>query len=366
MGGAERSLSIILQHLNRKIWTPYLVCSSDDLAELVESINVDVYRLLFPRLRGNLNLVECYQSYRKLEGVIKQLKPRFIVSNTVRAALYGIVASWFTKIPHIWYMRDFWISETEPKYIWFDSFVKKMICKSSILVVTNSRATAEHLPATTNIRVVHNSINVRSFDQHLSGDEARNRYNITRNEFVIGIIGRLRPWKGQDRFIRIASRIVKQHPETKFLIVGGDIFGVKDQYQEYLKNLVLELNLSDRVFFTGHLEDVRPAFAAMDVFVHPGDPEPFGLVNIEAMAMEKPVVAFAHGALPEIVENGKTGLLVTPYDDEELAEAVISLLKNPTLREKMGSNGRVRVQKYFNVQRMVSEIEEVFIQTIGE
>jgi colanic acid/amylovoran biosynthesis glycosyltransferase len=84
------------------------------------------------------------------------------------------------------------------------------------------------------------------------------------------------------------------------------------------------------------------------------------------MAMEKPVVAFAHGALPEIVEDGKTGLLVTPFDENALAEAVIYLLDNPTKRDEMGSNGRTRVLKYFNVQRMVSEIEEVFIQTIGE
>ncbi|NJN43944.1 MAG: glycosyltransferase family 4 protein, partial [Anaerolineae bacterium] len=69
------------------------------------------------------------------------------------------------------------------------------------------------------------------------------------------------------------------------MIVGGDIFDIQDEYEKRLKQLSAEEGLTEQVIFTGHLEDVRPAIAAMDVFVHPGDPEPFGLVNIEAMLM---------------------------------------------------------------------------------
>ena len=98
----------------------------------------------------------------------------------------------------------------------------------------------------------------------------------------------------------------------------------------------------------------------MDVFVHAGAPEPFGLVNIEAMASALPVVAFAHGALPEIVADGRTGLLVPPGDERALAEAVLRLLRNPEERRAMGESARARAVSAFSPERMASEIEAVW------
>ncbi len=95
----------------------------------------------------------------------------------------------------------------------------------------------------------------------------------------------------------------------------------------------------------------------MDIFVHPGQPEPFGLVNIEAMAMARPVVAFAHGALPEIVVHGQTGLLVPPGDVIALANAVRTLLADPEQRRAMGCAGRERVETHFTIQRVAHEVE---------
>ena len=94
------------------------------------------------------------------------------------------------------------------------------------------------------------------------------------------------------------------------------------------------------MIFTGQLADPSPAMAAIDVFVQPGAPEAFGLVNVEAMAMEKPVVGFAHGGLPEIVIPGETGLLVAPGDEISLAEAVITLFRDPGRRAELGHAGR--------------------------
>ena len=109
--------------------------------------------------------------------------------------------------------------------------------------------------------------------------------------------------------------------------------------------------------FTQHLPDVRPALAALDVFVHPGAPDPFGLVNIEAMAMARPVAAFAHGALPEIVINRQTGLRVPPQDKAALAAAVITLLQHPEQRLALGRAARQRVETHFTAARMTAEIE---------
>ncbi|MGB9879805.1 MAG: glycosyltransferase family 4 protein, partial [Anaerolineae bacterium] len=168
----------------------------------------------------------------------------------------------------------------------------------------------------------------------------------------------------QDRFLRMAARVRTRVAETWFVIVGGAIFDPNDQYLQQLRTLATNLGIAERVVFTGHLADVRPALAAMDVFVHPGDPEPFGLVNIEAMAMGKPVVAFAHGALPEIVLDRDTGLLVPPEDEAALAEAVITLLQDRALRKRMGEAGRARVEAQFTAQRMVETVEKVLEEAL--
>jgi starch synthase len=102
----------------------------------------------------------------------------------------------------------------------------------------------------------------------------------------------------------------------------------------------------------------------MHIFVHPGDPEPFGLVNIEAMASGKPVVAFDHGALPEIVLHGETGILVPPKDPAGLAQAVISLLKDPHLCSEMGQRGRQRACRRFRIEETAAKTAQLYEQLL--
>jgi glycosyltransferase involved in cell wall biosynthesis len=139
------------------------------------------------------------------------------------------------------------------------------------------------------------------------------------------------------------------------LVVGGALFA-QDGYVEDLECLTDELRLRACVVFTGQLSDPRHAIAAMDLFVHSGDPEPFGLVNVEAMASAKPVVAFAHGALPEIVVDGQTGILVPPGDTVAMAESIVSLLRDPQRRAAMGRAGRRRVVEHFAIERVVDQV----------
>ena len=155
-------------------------------------------------------------------------------------------------------------------------------------------------------------------------------------------------------------RVAAVRSDVWFVVVGGTPLQRESTYPRQLHRLAAQLGLSARTVFTGHLDDVRPALAAMDVFVHPGDPEPFGLVVVEAMAMGTPVVGFAHGALPEIVLPDQTGLLVPPGNEEALAHAVLTLLARPERRLAMGRAARERVVRYFTVQRTVRQVEAIF------
>ncbi|MDW8102179.1 MAG: glycosyltransferase family 4 protein [Anaerolineae bacterium] len=365
LGGAEKILLLLLKYLDRNRWQPHLACTGGPLAEEAALLNVPVHCLPMPRLRRSLRApLDGLSTAWLIARLARKIGAALLVATTIRAALFGALAACFSRIPFVWYMHDFWLSESRPRRLWADRTGKWLFCTIAVQVIANSHATADHLPCRNKVTVVHNGIEVDEYDPTMNGRPFRRKYGLPEEGLVVGMVGRLRPWKGQDRFLRIMARIRKMMPDVRGLVVGGTPFKVDDDYPQQLYRLAAELGLSQHVIFTSHLDDVRPALAAMDVFVHPGDPEPFGLVNIEAMAMGKPVVAFAHGALPEIVIHEKTGWLVPPGDEEAMAKAIQALLQNPLQRSALGSAGRKRVQEHFTAHKMVSYVHHIFERVI--
>jgi glycosyltransferase involved in cell wall biosynthesis len=261
-------------------------------------------------------------------------------------------------------MRDFWLSEARPHHLWADRLGKRLLCATAARVIANSYATAAHLPCRGKVTVVHNGIEIERYDPAMDGTPFRQQYGIPPDAPLVGTVGRLRPWKGQDRFLRTLAQVREAVPEVWGVVVGGAPFGVQDNYPQRLRRLTADLGLADRVAFTDHLDDVRPALAAMDLFVHAGDPEPFGLVNLEAMAMGKPVVAFAHGALPEIVVDGETGLLIEPGNRAAMAEAIVALLQAPHRRAAMGDMARSRAVRHFEIRAAVKDVETTLARAL--
>jgi glycosyltransferase involved in cell wall biosynthesis len=366
LGGAERSLLLVLRHLDNDRMPAHLACSGGPLAEHAAAQSVPIHLVSMGPLRRRVGgPMEWLAGARSIASLARQIGASLLVANTVRAAFYAAPAARLAHVPFVWYMRDFWLSEFRPRHLWADRLGKRLLCAAAARVLVNSNTTSDHLPCETKIIVIHNGIDIDRFDLTLGRTPFLNQHGIPADAPLVGTVGRLRPWKGQDRFLRSMARVADALPSARFLVVGGAIFDVQDSYPERLRRLAAELGIADRVTFTGQLADVRSAFAAMDVFVHPGDPEPFGLVNLEAMAMGKPVVAFAHGALPEIVRDGETGLLVPPGNEEALSGAVIDLLGDPHRRSAMGIAGRARVEAHFTAQRTADEVGSALGAVLG-
>lgn len=364
LGGAEQSLLLLLQYLDRAQWQPHLACVPGQLADRAMRSGLPCHFTTLPRLRRSPGfLVSWAQSASHLAKLAQQVQAKAIYANTVRAAMYAAPAARLARRPFLWHMRDFWLSEEKPRHVWADTVVKRLLCLSAGQVIANSHAVAQQLPCAGRTAVVHNGIEVDKFDPGLDGRPFRQQHHIPEDAPVVGMVGRLRPWKGQTHFLHMAALIRQQVPQTHFVIVGGANFEIDgDNYPQQLTALAEKLNLSQQVAFTGALTDVRPALAAMDIFVHPGAPEPFGLVNIEAMAMARPVVAFGHGALPEIVQDGITGRLTPPGNIPALAEATLSLLMESEKRQQMGHNGRTHAQTHFTIQRTAQEVSGIMCQ----
>jgi glycosyltransferase involved in cell wall biosynthesis len=357
MGGAEHSLLMLLEHLDRERISAHLACTGGPLEQHAQALGIPVHRVPLARLRRSPGAVtDGCKDARRLARLAHNTAAQALVANTVRAAWYAAPAARIAGIPFVWYMRDFWLSESLPRHEWLDRWAKRLLCAAAARVIVNSQATASHLPCKHKVATVFNGIDVQRFDPDQDGGPFRQQFNIPQDALVVGAVGRLRPWKGQDVFLRAMAPVVSQVPGVYLVVVGGNNFSVQDDYPQRLGQLAADLGLAEKVIFTGHMEDVRPALAAMDLFVTAGDPEPFGLVNVEAMAMGVPVVGFAHGALPEILAGGDTGQLVTPGDGAALGRAAAALLRDPERRQAMARAARRRVAAQFTIQRTTGEV----------
>ncbi len=351
MGGAEYSLLWLMEALVAAGHDIHLATPAGPLADRATQIGVTWHRFAFPPLRRSADFwLTLRRQGNALDVLARSIHADFLHSNTVRTAFYGAVAS-SGAMRWIWHMRDFWLSESKPRWPWMDAMLKRWLCRRAAAVVANSRAVAAHLPCGAKTAVVYNGLPENWLATLPDGEKFRRAHAIPAGVPVIGTVGRLRPWKGQKRFLQAAARVAASLPTARFLIVGGAPLQADDDYVAALHALAEEPSLIDKVIFTGQLEDVRPALAAMDLFVHVGDPEPFGLVNIEAMAAGLPLMAFAHGALPEIVMDGETGLLLPPGDLDGVAAALVALWNDPARRRTMGLAGQQRVARHFTVGR---------------
>jgi glycosyltransferase involved in cell wall biosynthesis len=168
-----------------------------------------------------------------------------------------------------------------------------------------------------------------------------------------------------DRFVEAAPLISEKVPGTRFLVGGSPHVPEDEPYYEKLRRLVEELNLTPLLGFTGHVDDARAFMVAAQIVVLPSRRESLGLVLLEAMALEKPVVAFDIEGPQEIITDGKDGLLVGPDDVEGLAEAVVTLLKDPDLSRQIGKMGRETVISRFSAKTFADRISEIYDEIAG-
>jgi glycosyltransferase involved in cell wall biosynthesis len=169
---------------------------------------------------------------------------------------------------------------------------------------------------------------------------------------VVGLVGRLQPWKGQDRLLAAQALLRERGHDLHLVIVGGDSYGLSPEYAASLAPLISRLGLADAVTMTGQVPDAGPYIDQMDILVNASDAEPFGIVLLEGMARGVAVVAVNSGGPAELIEDRRTGMLARAGDPSALADALEPLLESPALREEIGEAGRERFMQDFTIEAM--------------
>lgn len=174
---------------------------------------------------------------------------------------------------------------------------------------------------------------------------------------VVGIAGRLQPWKGQHRFLHVLRLLHEAGCRAHGLVVGGSAHGFSPGYEQELRELIPQLGLTGWVTMVGHVPDVRPCIAAMDVLVSASRMEPFGIALLESLVQGVPVVAVSDAGPREIVDSGVTGLLVERPDPALLAAATRELLENEPVRGRMARAARADAVARFGAPAMARALE---------
>ncbi len=176
---------------------------------------------------------------------------------------------------------------------------------------------------------------------------------------VVGNVAALVPHKGQRHLIEAAHLVVQKMPDVRFVILG------EGELREALERLIKEYHLEKHVLLPGFRTDVLGCIKSFDLFVMSSVTEGLGTSLLDAMACSRPIVATRAGGIPEVVDEGVTGLLVPPRDHAALADAILALVGDPARRQAMGEAGFARVNEKFTVERMVAGTAAVYARVAG-
>jgi len=276
---------------------------------------------------------------------------------------HAVTAAWLARWPRDTSALPFVISR-RVGYPIGQSPLAQARYRAAARIVANSKWVAEQAATSgaprEKISVVYEGADVPPRFTTEQRQRARARWGISQSTPLLGCVGVLLPDKGQEWLIRALAEVKKEFSGAKLLLAGDGLL------RGQLESLARELHLEDDVIFAGFVKDVESVYAAMSVFLLPSFFEALNNSLLAAMAYEIPSIAFNKGALGEIIEDGKSGLLVSGPNVREISEAAIKLLSEPDLAQQLGRAGRLRVEQNFSAEKMVEDMIRVYEACVND
>lgn len=304
-------------------------------------------------------------SFLKVLGIIRREKPKIVHTHTSKAGFLGRLAAFMAKTPvivhtphgHIFY--EYFGRVTTCIFVLIERLLAKITDK--IITLTN-REGLDHvrfkIAPPEKFVTIHSGVDIQKFiTAKLGGDSLKRSFGMGAESLVVGTVGRLVPVKGHKYLIEAAPKILKEVPGVKFVLVGDGYLRPK------LERLTYTLNVQDAFLFLDWRSDIPEIMRMFDLFALPSLNEGMGKVLVEAMAAGKPIVASNAGGIPDLVMDGDNGLLVPPKNSDQLAEAIIKLLKDDKRRTEMGNRGEAMVKRY-SVESMVKKIDALYMELL--
>ena len=343
ISGSENHLLLLLPALRERGFDVRFVMlhegepAAAELAERLEANGVDVERL-------DLSWAGDPRAFARLVRIVRRVRPEILHTHLVHADFHGLAAGRLARVPVL--------VSTKHGFNPFRSgrafgAADRAVARLADVHIAISAGLASYLGAS-------EGFDPRSFEVVHYGIEAGPPPPPLPGAPRLAVVGRFVPIKGHDVLLRALARVRQQLPEVTLEIAGDG------PLEPELRATVSRLGLGERVSFLGRVAPPGPVFERAEVVVVPSFGEGFGMVVLEAMERGRPVVASDVGGLPEIVADGRTGLLVPPGDPEAFAAAIVELAGDQARAADMGAAGRTRALAEFSQERCTDRIEAIY------
>lgn len=354
-GGAEEHILHLLKGLDRRRFRPYFVCTPELAAKMKADVPEDVELIA-------LDLHQPYQlrSMAKLGAILRKRQTGILHSHMFYSGLCASPVGWASRVPVVLetsHGREAWRKGWKASFF-VDRCVSRCVDRYIAVSQANARYLVEEkkLPSG-KITVIYPGSDLTRFEANRKAPAGlAESVGIRLDDQVIVFVGRLEAQKGHRVLLDAMPRVLAALPNVKLICVGEGVL------REALEAQVRDLNLQEAVRFTGYAGDMRDWLAIAHMTVLPSFYEGLPVTPIESLACGKPVVATAVDGTPEVVVDGKSGLIVPPGDPHRLADAICRMLSDRELAARLARDGHRWVLDNFSVQHMVRRTEQFYLQ----
>ncbi len=361
IGGAQDNTLITVENLDRNKYDVSLLCAPR--GEWVDRVlSIKNLRVIFiDELIRRIHLFYDLIAFIKIFRFIKKEKFTIVHTHSSKPGFSGRIAAKLAGVPivvhtiHGFPFHDFMSPLTKNFFIFIERFLSKF---SDILITVSklnlNKAVQLKLDKPEKFVNIYSGICFDKFKGHFDKNKIKKELGIQKDYKVIGMIGRLSEQKAPQYLIQAIPSVIQKFPKSRFLLVGDG------ELRKELETLVKKFGIDEYVRFLGYRENIPEIMSIFDIFVLTSLWEGLGRSLTEALYMEVPVVATAVEGVPELIQNGKTGMLVPPKDIKAISNGILQLLQNPSMSKKMGKKGHTLVVNNFSANKMVQEIDNLY------
>ena len=353
-GGGEASLLALLGRLDRSRFVPYVLCTCQGpFVEALKELDIK-YRIVSGKRLKTASSPGLFLLLIRLTVFVIGNKIRVIHVNSIGRLHYLTLLSSVLRIGTVYHLRSLLVTRS------LAGRTRAIINRADRIIAHCDHMKTAAIKAgldQNKIHLIYNGIDVDKVQRKVSPEKLREELGVSSDTRLVGMAGRIVPWKGCDDFLHAAKKVLAALPDTKFVIAGD---APDSKYKKQLLDIAEELDIAGSIIFTGLRSDMAGFYAGLDLFVLPSWEEPFGRVTLEAMAASRPIVGTNSGGTPEQIVDGESGALVQPRSPGLLAERMIQFLRDREYSEKIGSAARERASQLFSLDRHVRLIEKLY------
>jgi len=370
LGGAQQAVLCLARHLNQNLFEQILITGEGGQLSAELSSIPFVKRYIVPSLSRHVglgSLLDDLKTIIRIRTILRLEIPQIVHTHTPKAGILGRWAAWLARTPRIIHtFHGFGFSQFHPfwakrLYVWIERLTG-LITTRFIVVSERNRLKGQQyrIFAGAACDLIRSGVDFSTF-RNVSGDKSQKKIelDLAPSDRIVGIVAGFKPPKGLHHFVTVAKRISEQRTDIKFLMVGDGELRVQ------LEEQVHQLQLDSVVKMVGWRRDVPELLEIFDVFLLTSLWEGLPRVLVEAMIVGVPIVATDVDGIAEVIRNGKNGYLVPPGDTAGMAQKLIELLENETLRRQMGATAKSLVQE-FSAEKMVEDYTRLYLGLMGD